>query len=101
MDWFKSKATLKQEIIAELTAAETAKEELRNQEPWVDIKGAVEDEKHGLKIELDWNDAFIDYLRENGINGADDDTVIQKWITMLYADLMEHGQQDGHIDNLT
>ena len=57
-------------------------------DPWVDIAGWVHTEA-GVKVELDWNDAFVDYLRGEGLAGTDDDQVIQKWITLLLRDMTE------------
>jgi len=54
-----------------------------SEEPWVDIKGIVEDPEKGIKIELDWNDAFVKFLRENGYTGTDDETVIQRYVAVL------------------
>lgn len=51
--------------------------------PWVEVKGIVYDRKRGIKIELDWNDAFIKHLRDHGYKGADDDTIIQQYIAEL------------------
>ena len=81
-----------EEKVVELKRLEEEKAE-KEKEPWVDIKGIMEDPKNGIRVDLDWNDAFVDYLRENGITGADDEVVVQKWITMLYRDLIE--QQQG------
>ncbi len=55
-------------------------------DPWVDIQGWVETEQ-GVRIELDWNDAFVKHLKNEGITGADDDQVVQKWVTLLLADM--------------
>ncbi len=55
-------------------------------EPWMDIE-AWDENKTGAKIELDWNDAFIKHLRENGIAGTDDDQVVQKWLILLMEDM--------------
>lgn len=67
-----------------------ADEERRNgSEPWVEIKSAEFNEVKGIQIELDWNDAFVAYLRENGITAREDDSVVQKWLLMLYKDLIE------------
>jgi hypothetical protein len=57
-------------------------------DPWVDIQGFVQTES-GVKVELEWNDAFVDYLRQSGISGADDDAVVQKWITLLLRDMAD------------
>jgi len=61
-------------------------------DPWVDIIGWVRTDE-GVKVELEWNDAFVDYLRANGINGADDEQVVQKWVTLLLRDMADEMEQ--------
>ena len=51
-------------------------------EPWVDLKGYTET-ANGLKISLDWNDAFIQHLRDNGMKGTDDEQIVHTWLAML------------------
>lgn len=58
-------------------------------EPWVDFVGNVRDTKEGQRLEMDWNDAFIVYLREAGIEGADDEQVVQKYISLLLRDMTD------------
>lgn len=99
---------LKREILADLQTDEQKKEAMlaarreeeakareeyvkkmqESSDPWVDIRGWVET-KEGVKVELDWNDAFVAYLRTNGITGDSDDQVVQKWVAMLMADMAE------------
>ena len=57
-------------------------------EPWVEVLGAV-DTSQGVRIELDWNDAFVEYLRENGVAGIDDELIMQQYITLLLRDMAE------------
>lgn len=57
-------------------------------DPWVDILGGVQTDE-GIKIELDWNDAFVKYLRANGISGAKDEVIVQKWVTLLLRDMAD------------
>lgn len=57
-------------------------------EPWVDVTGWSESDK-GVKVELDWNDAFVDYLRGHGVTGADDEQVVQRWVTLLLRDMAD------------
>lgn len=61
--------------------------------PRVEILGIVHDLEKGVKISLDWNQEFVDYLRENGVLGEDDEVVVQKWITMLFRDILEEGNE--------
>jgi hypothetical protein len=63
-------------------------------EPWVSIIGDVEDAKKGLKLDLDWNDAFITYLRQNGIMGIKDEEVVARWVTTLHAQLLDEGDEE-------
>lgn len=62
-------------------------------EPWVEVIGESIDPVRGIQIKLDWNDAFIQYLKENGITGKDEDTAIQKWLALLYHDLINNLEQ--------
>lgn len=113
---FKTTKQIKEELLAEIAAEDAAQkqrelealreveeqlrkdeelrlaaeEQLKNSaEPWVDIKGIVEDPEQGVKIELDWNDAFIAYLKENGYTGADDDQIIQQYVVRVMQDMNE------------
>jgi len=61
-------------------------------DPWVDIVGWIRTDE-GVKVELDWNNALVDHLRANNITGADDDEVVQKWVTLLMRDMAD--QIDG------
>lgn len=76
--------------LAEFKEKEKEYEDRQNStEPWVEIKGERIDPVRGISLELDWNQAFIEYLKENGITGTDEDHIIQKWLSLLYGDLIE------------
>lgn len=62
-------------------------------EPWVEVIGESIDPVKGIEIKLDWNDAFIQYLKENGITAKDEDTAVQKWLAYLYEDLISKFEQ--------
>jgi hypothetical protein len=62
-------------------------------EPWVEIKSADYSETKGIHIELDWNEAFIQYLKDNGIKGKDEELTVQKWLAFLYQDLIDRLEQ--------
>lgn len=68
---------------------EEADEARRNgTEPWVEVRSANLDPVKGIQIELDWNEAFVQYLKDNGLSGRDDETIVQKWLAFLYEDLI-------------
>ena len=58
-------------------------------EPWVQVIGEHVDPKQGIRIELDWNDAFVEYLKQNGYTGVNDETIVQKWLAQLYQHLID------------
>jgi len=65
-----------------------------SKEPWVEIIG-IEPTEQGIRTELDWNDAFIEYLKAEGIYGVDDDQVIQHYITRLMQDMVENFAEEA------
>lgn len=62
-------------------------------EPWVDIKGENPNQD-GVEMELDWNDAFITYLREANIPGATEDEVVRKWLELLMHDIAGENKEE-------
>ena len=56
--------------------------------PWWELVGASEGNGR-IKIELDWNDAFVDELRKNGFKGESDDEVVQHYIAILARDVAD------------
>ena len=37
----------------------------------------------GIKLELDWNDAFVKFLKAQGVDGKDDTQIVQHWLAMI------------------
>jgi hypothetical protein len=68
-------------------------------DPWVEIEGWTDYGSEGVKVELEWNDAFADNLRKHGITGADDDQVVQRWVALLLHDMAEQMGDIGAEDN--
>ena len=58
-------------------------------EPWMELVAISANEKGQIKIELDWNDAFVKQLRENGFVGPDDETVMQRYVAVLARDVAD------------
>lgn len=87
------KAMLTQEIQMYRKRDEEDEARRNGTTPWVEIKSADFDAVKGIHIELDWNDAFIQYLKDNGIKARDEDTAVQKWLAFLYQDLIERLEQ--------
>ena len=79
----KEEARVKHE--AEEAARIEEEEKLKNSEnPWMVVRGEVVDEDTGgVKMELDWNDAFIKHLRKNGYVGTDDESIVQHYLAVI------------------
>jgi len=108
MDVAALKAELKNQILDELKDDQVKRMELEKErreretqeqqtyvskmkdspDPWVDIVGWVRS-TDGVNVELEWNDAFVDYLRAEGITGTDDNALVQKWVAFLMRDMAE------------
>lgn len=76
-------------------------------EPWVTVIKMGMDPENVIQgyFELDWNDEFVQYLMAQGIQGENDEAVVNKWFnavcrTVLLqekADL-DYGMQTGGTD---
>ena len=62
-------------------------------DPWIEITGDEIDPIKGMVIECDWNPAFIQFLKENGITAKDENVAVQKYIAMLYEDIVNKMEQ--------
>lgn len=54
----------------------------QSDQPWVTIVGDTVSEE-GIQLSLDWNDAFIKFLKAQGVTGTDDTQIVQKWLAMI------------------
>lgn len=57
-------------------------------EPWVEIQSWA-DTPEGARVELEWNGAFVEYLKQNGISGTDDEQIVQKWVALLLMQITD------------
>lgn len=56
-----------------------------SKEPWVNVVSTKFDESDPRQgfMELEWNAAFIQFLKENGYTGKTDEDLVDKWFTDL------------------
>lgn len=54
-------------------------------EPWVNVVNTNFDEGNPNQgfMELEWNAAFIQFLKQNGYSGKNDEEIVDKWFTEL------------------
>ena len=58
-------------------------------EPWCEMDNKVRDTEHGSRVQMEWNDAFIVYLKGAGLAGADDEQIMQQYLTLLLRDTVD------------
>lgn len=108
IETIESNAILMQQLEASNQELKTIKEaeDFSNRiTPYFELKSESADPVKGLAIEMDWNEAFIQHLREHGHVGRTDNILIQKWLAMLYENMIETLEQQiidsnsSHIDS--
>jgi hypothetical protein len=57
--------------------------------PWVTVTGIVHDPEYGIRVDMDWNEAYIDFLKKSGFVGATDDDIAQMYLAYLLRDIIE------------
>jgi hypothetical protein len=59
------------------------RENIQYEEPYLDVKHSGIDEDGRVKMEMDWNTAFIRHLKENGIEAETEEEAVQKYLSLL------------------
>lgn len=92
-------AQRKIKIAAEAAHVDYLKQMHASTEPWVEVQSWT-DTSQGVKVELDWNDAFVAYLRANGYAGVDEDQIVQKYIAILTQHVTDgmQGKQESELE---
>lgn len=55
-------------------------------EPFVEVISSHFDEEQGIQLRLDWNPAFIKYLKKHGVPGHNEDEIVACWLRGLGRD---------------
>jgi hypothetical protein len=67
----------------EIVGLFTAREDLRREKPKMTVIHSGIDEDGLVKLELDWNSAFITHLREQGVVAETEDEAIQQYLQLI------------------
>lgn len=80
---------LKEDILKEAAAQFEAQKEAEikakydSDEPYVNIISSDFTQEGGIQLRLDWNNAFIKYLKANGFVGTSDEAIVDRWVSSL------------------
>jgi chorismate mutase len=80
--------------VAEYKAVEEANRR-DDTKPWFEITSDGFDEVKGVKIAMDWNDAFINYLEELSIKGPSEEAAVQRWLAMVNLHLIDQLENEA------
>ncbi len=82
-------------LLSKKTTAESMKD---SPEPWVNVVKAHVDPSNPKQgyFELEWNPAFVLFLRKNGYQGATPEDIVDQWFTDLCKNVSLDGQADGN-----
>lgn len=83
-----SKEQLEQEVSIFRQQEELNQQRYDSDEPWIEITSDDYNSDKGLKIGLDWNKAFITYLKQHNITGITEEDAIRKYLAYLYQDII-------------
>ena len=70
----------------------------KSDEPWVNVIKAHVDPSNPKQgyFELEWNTAFVLFLRNNGYTGNNPEEIVDKWFTDLCRNVGMDGQADSN-----
>lgn len=92
----KEKELLAQELNTFKQQEEEKRSRYESKEPWIEILSSGEDSDKGMRMDLDWNKAFIDYLAENGISAPTEEEAVQLYLSLLYRDMAYRIEEENN-----
>ena len=77
--------TEQKDRIVEINNKYDKEEATEQKEPWVTVIKMGVDPNNVVQgfFELDWNDEFVEYLSDQGIEGQTDEDVVNKWFNAV------------------
>lgn len=84
---------------AEDTISALTDEMQESDKPYVIVRSIGFDSRNGVQVQLDWNPAFIRYLKAGGIDGRNEDEIVRRWLAMLSHEIVQDGIANDYIIN--
>jgi hypothetical protein len=67
-----------------------SRENIQYEEPFLEVKHSGITDDGRIKMEMDWNTAFIKHLAANGIEAETEEEAVQKYLSLLTSNALEH-----------
>lgn len=68
-------------------------------EPFANVLAMGFSKEHGIKVKIDFNPAFVRYLKTLGIDGSNEEEIIRIWLAHLADDIMKTEQAEDYLYN--
>ena len=75
-----------------------SKNKKESKEPYFNLISSGVNEDGVVKLEVDWNDAFIKELRKQGFKGINDEELIQTYVAMIAKHSAEKMKENNSVD---
>lgn len=60
------------------------------------INAITYDEKaERIRVDMDWDEEFVSYLKRHGFTGATDEAIVQKYVATLYRNVIDDLSAEG------
>lgn len=82
IDRFDALEQTNQKLTEQVTHYKNLETKHNSDEPWIEIIGEDTDEQGNIQIRMDWNEAFIESLRNQGFAGNSND-MVARWLNQL------------------
>lgn len=56
---------------------------------------SYDDDTGQIKIDMDWDEEFVNYLKRNGFTGATEESIVHKYVATLYQGMLARQQAEG------
>lgn len=56
---------------------------------------SYDDDTGQIKISMDWDEEFVNYLKRNGYTGATEESIVHKYVATMYQNMVSRQQQEG------
>lgn len=54
-----------------------------------------DEQSEQIRVDMDWDEEFVAYLKRNGFNGATDESIVQKYVATLYRNMVANMTEKG------
>lgn len=89
IETLESKISSLKEQLDELTRENEIRKLKRSSEPWASVEMGEPNETGQVRVEMDWNSAFIQMLTRAGYTGVSEEEIFQKYLLTISSEYFD------------